>query len=200
MEEYTQKLQKNVTASTTDFIRDEETGVVKVLDNATVVVGGMISDKTVKFTKNNQAMAFIELEDMTGSVEVIVFPKTYEKYQHALTMDNKIFVVGRATIEDEQNGKIISERIVPFEETCKELWLQFATMNEFQQKQQELFEILRESDGMDEIVVYVANPKSLKRYGKNYTVDANPELLAKLYDFLGEKKVKCVEKNIENKA
>ena len=200
LEEYTQKLQKNVTASTTDFIRDEETGAVKVLDNATVVVGGMISDKTVKFTKNNQAMAFIELEDMTGSVEVIVFPKTYEKYQHALTMDNKIFVVGRATIEDEQNGKIICERIVPFEETCKELWLQFATMNEFQQKQQELFEILRESDGMDEIVVYVANPKSLKRYGKNYTVDANPELLAKLYDFLGEKNVKCVEKNIENKA
>ncbi|MGN0427638.1 MAG: DNA polymerase III subunit alpha [Agathobacter sp.] len=200
LEEYTEKLQKNVTASTTDFIRDEETGAVKVLDNAAVVVGGMISDKTVKFTKNNQAMAFIELEDMTGSVEVIIFPKTYEKYQHALTMDNKIFVVGRATIEDEQNGKIICERIVPFEETCKELWLQFVTMNEFQQKQQELFEILRESDGMDEIVVYVANPKSLKRYGKNYIVDANPELLAKLYDFLGEKNVKCVEKNIENKA
>lgn len=200
LEEYTDKLKKNITASTTDFVRDEETGAVKVADNATVVVGGMISDKTVKFTKNNQAMAFIELEDMTGSVEVIVFPKIYAKYQHALTMDGKIFVIGRATIEDEQNGKIICERIVPFEETCKELWLQFPTMNEFQLRQQELFELLKESDGMDEIVVYVANPKSLKRYGRNYTVDANPQLLSKLYDFLGEKNVKCVEKNIENKA
>ena len=200
LEEYTQKLEKNVTASTMDFIRDEETQAVKILDNATVVVGGMISNKTVKFTKNNQAMAFLELEDMTGTVEVIVFPKTYEKYQRALTMDNKIFVVGRATVEDEQNGKIICERIVPFEETCKELWLQFATKNDFLLKQQELFAMLGESDGMDEVVVYVANPKSLKRYGKNHTVDANPQLLAKLYDFLGEKNVKCVEKNIENKA
>ncbi len=200
LEEYTEKLAKNITAVTMDFIRDEETGAVKVADNAAVVVGGMISNKTVKFTKNNQAMAFIELEDMTGSVEVIVFPKIYSKYQHALTMDGKIFVIGHVTIEDEQNGKIICERIVPFEETCKELWLQFPTMNEFQLKQQELFELLKESDGTDEVVVYVANPKSLKRYGRNYTVDANPQLLAKLYDFLGEKNVKCVEKNIENKV
>lgn len=200
LEEYTDKLAKNVTAVTMDFLRDEETGATKVADNASVIVGGMISNRTVKFTKNNQAMAFIELEDMTGSVEVIIFPKSYEKYQRNLGIDEKVFIVGRASIEDEQNGKIICERVIPFEETKKELWLQFATKDEFEQKQSALFALLKESDGVDELVVYVANPKAMRKYGPNYTINANAELLAKLYDFLGEKNVKCVEKNIENKT
>ena len=199
LEEYTDKMKKNITAHTTDFIREEESGTVKVADNAHVVVGGMISNKTVKFTRNNKAMAFIELEDLTGTVEVIIFPKDYEKYQHFLTMDEKIFVVGRATVEDEQNGKIICERIIPFSETRRDLWLQFATMEDYQQKENELLTLLRESDGMDEVVIYVANPKSVKRLGPSRTVMVNQELMSTLYAFLGENNVKVVEKNIENK-
>jgi DNA polymerase-3 subunit alpha len=199
LEEYTGKLQKNITANAIDFIRDEETGAVKVGDNAHVVVGGLISDKTVKFTRTNKAMAFIEVEDLTGTVEVIVFPKDYERYQHFLGMDEKIFVVGRATVEEEQNGKIICERIVPFSDTRKDLWLQFPTMEDYRQKEDELSALLRESDGMDEVVIYVANPKQVKRLGPGRTVLAESPLIEQLCAFLGGDNVKVVEKNIENR-
>ena len=160
----------------------------------------MIAEKTIKFTRNNKAMAFITVEDLTGTVEVIIFPKDYEKYQQYLNADEKVFVVGHATIEDEQNGKIICERIVPFDETGCDIWLQFATKEEYSAKEQVLMDILYDSDGNDEVVIYVANPKAIKRLGKNQTVKASEELINTLTNFLGEKNVKVVEKSIENKA
>lgn len=198
LEEYMDKIKKNVTVMASDFIREEETGAIKVKDNAHVIVGGLISEKTVKFTRNNKAMAFISIEDLTGTVEVIIFPKDYERYQRYLNADEKVFVVGHSTVEDEQNGKIICERIVPFDETGRELWLQFATKEEYAEKEKLLFDILYDSDGQDDVIIYVANPKALKKLGKNQTVCANTELVATLKKFLGEKNVKVVEKSIEN--
>ena len=178
----------------------EETGAVKVQDNAHVIVGGIITAKTVKFTRNNKAMAFITVEDLTGNVEVIIFPKDYERYSRFLNEDAKVFVVGHATVEDEQNGKIICERIIPFDDTQREIWLQFPTKEEYLSQEQELMAKLHDSDGNDEIVIYVANPKAVKRLGRNLTVCANSELLTTLTNFLGKKNVKVIEKSIENRA
>lgn len=198
LEEYMDKMKKNITATTTDFMREEDDGAVKVKDNQNVVIGGMVSSKSVKFTRNNQAMAFLEIEDLAGTVEVIVFPKSYERYQHYLNVDEKVFIVGRVTLEDEQNGKLICERIISFDDTQKEIWLQFTNKEEFLQKEQKLYELLAASDGYDEVVLYIANPKSMKRLGKNRTVLANQGLISQLQEFLGEKNVKVLEKNIEN--
>ena len=197
LEEYLPKIKKNVTALANDFMREEESGVVKIKDNAHVVIGGMIADKSVKFTRHNQAMAFLTLEDLTGSVEVIVFPKDYSKFQQYLTEDAKVFIVGHATVEEEQNGKLICERVVPFEDVQKELWLQFANKDTYAQQETELLEILKNSDGMDEVVIYVKEDKAVKRLGKNRSVNANYALLEALYSYMGEKNVKVVEKNIE---
>jgi len=187
LEDYLDKMKSNITAQALDFIREEETGAVKVQDNAHVIVGGIVANKTVKFTRNNQAMAFITLEDLTGSVEVIVFPRDYERFQRFLTEDAKVFVVGRATIEDEQDGKIICERIVPFDDTRREVWLQFATKEDFAQKEEALYALLRDSDGNDGVAIYVANPRAVKKLGNNLTVCADTTLLSRLTDFLGEK-------------
>ncbi|MCI7108218.1 MAG: DNA polymerase III subunit alpha [Lachnospiraceae bacterium] len=200
LEEYVDKMKKNITARAMDFVREEETGAVTVADNAHVVVGGILTGKTVKFTRNNKAMAFITVEDLTGAVEIIIFPKDYERFGQYLQEDAKIFVVGRATIEDEQNGKIICERIVPFESTCKEVWLQFADKEEYSVKEQELLKLLCDSDGADDVVIYVANPRAVKRLGPNRRVYADRELLGRLESFLGEKNVKLIEKSIENRA
>lgn len=200
LEDYVEKMKKSITARAMDFVREEESGAIKTADNAHVVIGGILTGKTVKYTRNNQAMAFITVEDLTGSVEVIVFPKDYERYGRYLEPDAKIFVVGRATVEDEQDGKIICERIVPFESTQKEVWLQFANKQEYAQKEPELFALLRDSDGGDEVVIYVADPKAVKRLGPNRGVLANQELLNQLKCFLGEKNVKLIEKSIENRA
>ena len=199
LEEYLEKIKKNATVNAMDFVREEETGAIKVADNAHVVIGGMIAGKTVKFTRNNKAMAFLTIEDLTGSVEVIVFPKDYERFSRFLNEDEKVFVVGHATVEEEQNGKIICERIVPFDSVPREIWLKFATKEAYADKERELFSMLHDSDGDDEIVIYVADPKAIKRLGKNLSVHANTELLTRLTNFLGENNVKVVEKNVEKK-
>ena len=199
LEEYLEKIKKNATVNAMDFVREEETGAIKVADNAHVVIGGMIAGKTVKFTRNNKAMAFLTIEDLTGSVEVIVFPKDYERFSRFLNEDEKVFVVGHATVEEEQNGKIICERIVPFDSVPREIWLKFATKEAYADRERELFSMLHDSDGDDEIVIYVADPKAIKRLGKNLSVHANTELLTRLTNFLGENNVKVVEKNVEKK-
>ena len=209
LEEYTEKIRKNINAVASDFalMQAEEGNLdamkngaesqVKVKDNQHVIVGGLIAEKKVTFTRNNKAMAYITIEDLTGTVEVIIFPRDYEKYQRYLNTDEKVFVVGHASVEDDKDGKIICERIVPFDETNCELWFQFATIEAYKEKEQVLMDILRDSDGNDEVVIYVANPRAIKRLGKNQTIGVNEELLQILTKYLGEKNVKVVEKSIE---
>ena len=177
---------------------DEETGVTKVKDMQKVVVGGMLTGKTIKYTKTNQVMAFITLEDLVGTVEIVVFPRDYEKYHAYLTEDAKIFVRGHANVEEEKNGKLICEKIYGFDDSKKELWLQFANLKEYEEKEKELFPLLDDSDGNDEVIIYIAQEKRMKRLARSHSVKADDRLVNVLTNFLGEGNVKVVEKNVEN--
>ena len=199
LEEYEEKWRKNISAVTADFMLDEETNAVKIKDNQSVVIGGIITEKTIKYTKQNKAMAFITVEDLFGTVEVIIFPRDYEKYSRYLNEDEKVFVAGHANVEEDKNGKLICEKIYSFDDTKRELWLQFATKEAFEEKEKELYSRLYGSDGNDEIVIYIASPRAMKRLGQNYNIHINPELVGNLTEFLGEKNVKIVEKSIEKK-
>lgn len=200
LEEYEEKWRKNINATTNDFIWDEETGKTKVSDNEKVIVGGMITDKTIKYTKNNKTMAFLTLEDLLGTVEVIVFPRDYERYHTYLNVDEKIFVNGHANVEEDKNGKIICEKIYGFDDTKKELWMQFATKEEYQQMEQKLFRMLLSSDGNDQVVIYLSKEKAIKRLTNNRNVHIEPQLLENLRECFGEDNVKVVEKPIENRT
>ena len=199
LEEYEEKWRKNISAVTADFILDEETNAVKIKDNQSVVIGGIITEKTIKYTKQNKAMAFITIEDLFGTVEVIIFPRDYEKYSRYLNEDEKVFVAGHANVEEDKNGKLICEKIYSFDDTKRELWLQFATKESYEEKEKELYSRLYGSDGNDEIVIYIASPRAMKRLGQNYNIHINAELVGNLTEFLGEKNVKIVEKSIEKK-
>ena len=199
LEEYEEKWRKNISAVTADFMLDEETNAVKIKGNQSVVIGGIITEKTIKYTKQNKAMAFITVEDLFGTVEVIIFPRDYEKYSRYLNEDEKVFVAGHANVEEDKNGKLICEKIYSFDDTKRELWLQFATKEAFEEKEKELYSRLYGSDGNDEIVIYIASPRAMKRLGQNYNIHINPELVGNLTEFLGEKNVKIVEKSIEKK-
>ena len=200
LEEYEERWRKNISAVTTDFVLDEETNEVKVKDNQKVTVGGMITEKTIKYTKNNKVMAFLTLEDLVGTVEVIVFPNSYEKYSSLLNEDEKVFITGRANVEEDKNGKIICEQITSFDSVKRELWLQFSTKEEFEAKEQELYGKLHDSDGRDSVVIYISSIKAMKRLPNNYNICVNQEIVNNLTNFLGENNVKVVEKSIEKRA
>ena len=197
LEEYEEKWRKNITAVTTDFLVEEESGEVKVRDNQQVVIGGMITERTIKYTKNNKTMAFLTVEDLFGTVEVIVFPRDYEKYHDRMNEDEKVFIRGRASVEEDRNGKLICESITSFEDTKRELWLQFETKEAFAEKETELYARLRDSDGKDTVVIYISSIKAMKRLPKNYNIHVDEDIVNNLTNFLGKNNVKVVEKSIE---
>ncbi len=200
MEEYEEKWRKSISKTTLDFQLDEETGRTKVHDGAREIIGGIIAGKTIKYTKTNKIMAFLTIEDLAGTVEVVVFPKDYEKNRHYLEEENKVFIKGRVSEEDESASKLICESVIPFEQTKKEVWLQYESKQEFLSQEYTLYEILAESDGDDTVVIYCKAERAIKRLPMNRNVYADEKLIAKLYNYMGENCVKVIEKPIENKA
>ncbi len=198
MEEYEEKWRKNITRTTLDFQFDEETGRTKVHDGAREVIGGMITAKTIKYTKQNKVMAVVTLEDLAGSVEVVIFPKDYEKNQQFLNEEAKVFIRGRVSEEDEAASKMICEKVIPFEQTKRELWLQYADKEAYLADEAALLEMLRDSDGRDMVVIYCKKEKAIKRLPAGRSVNADKLLLNKLTNYLGESCVKVIEKSIEN--
>ena len=198
LEEYEERWKKVISVTTLDFQPDEETGQTKVHDGAKEIIGGMITDKTVKHTRTNQMMAFVTVEDLLGTVEVVVFPRDYESNREFLEVDRKVFIRGRVSEEDEKASKLICEKVIPFERTKKELWLQFPDKETFLDEEQIVYGYLADSEGDDEVVIYCAKERAIKRLPRNRNIQISPRILSRLMNHFGETRVKVVEKAIEN--
>ena len=192
LEEQEELWKKGITNTTADFALDEETGSTRVRDNDSVIIGGMIADKKIKYTKNDKVMAFLQLEDLVGSVEVIVFPRDYEKNSAKLMEDNKVFIKGRVSLEEDRDGKLICERITAFDEIPRKLWVKFPDKESYELAAEDFLNLLRTSDGRDSVVVYIENEKAMKRLPPNYSVNADETLRQKLAARYGEENVKTV--------
>lgn len=184
---------KNVTAVTSDFYVDEETGQPNVEDQAVVTIGGMITGKTVKSTKNHKMMAFIQLEDLMGTVEVIVFPNDYEKYQTKLREEAKIYVRGRVSASEDQQAKLIAEKIIPFDSIPKEVWIQYKNKDDFAKKQSELYKTIAGCDGNDRVIIFCKEEKAIKKLPVSCNITADVQTLTLLRQKLGEENVKIRE-------
>ena len=198
MEEYEEKWRKSISKTTLDFQLDKETGAAKVHDGAKEIIGGIIATLAIKYTKTNKTMAILTLEDLLGTVEVVVFPRDYEKYKEYLQEENKVFIRGRVSEEDDAPSKLICESVVPFSQTRKELWLQYADKDTFLAQEQMLYDLIGNSDGRDEVVIYCKKERVVKRLGRNRNVQVETGLLSRLRNYLGDSCVKVIEKNIEN--
>jgi len=197
MEEYEAKWKKSITATTMDFQLDEETGRTKVREGERAIIGGMIAAKTIKYTKTNKTMAFLSIEDLMGTVEVMVFPKDYEKSKQYLNEDAKVFVKGRVSEEDGGASKLICETVIPFEDVPCELWIQFADIPSYQLEEAKLFEMLKHSEGTDRVVIYCTKEKAVKRLPANRNIHVDADILDTVQKYFGKDRVKVVEKQLE---
>ena len=198
LEEYEERWRKNITARTVDFQIDEELGTSKAGDGEIAVIGGIITNKTVKYTRNNKVMAFLTIEDLVGTVEVVVFPKDYEKNVQKMEEDSKVFIRGKVQGDADKASKLICEKIYSFDDVPKELWVQFETKENYLTEENEFLKLLSGSRGTDRVIIYVRTPKSIKYLGIEKSVKINETLLGKLYEKYGMDNVKVVEKSIEN--
>ena len=197
LEDYEGLLSKNTTRTTADFVPEEESGEPLVRDGEAAIIGGLVSDKTVKSTKTGSMMAFVTLEDLLGTVEVIVFPKDYENYKPYLSEERKILIKGRVTVEEDKPAKLICQKIVPFDEVPRELWIQFENKAAYFAAEENLFSCLSDYDGRDTVIIYLKEEKAKKQLPRSKSVKVEKDLLNRLYDSYGEENVKVVEKSIE---
>ena len=242
LESYQELWQKYITNNTNDFALEEESNTVRVTDQTTAIVGGMISNKTVKYTKTNQVMAFLELEDLVGTVEIVVFPRDYEKYSSLLAEDAKIFVKGRVSVEEDKDAKLICEQIVGFDEAAQAkespfatgrfggagrrnynpgktmsgrtpvqgaagnqpagrqsgkmpagLWIQFPDAESYFAREKELLDAIADSDGNDDVVIFLKSTRGIKVLPPNRRVHADEELIQRLQGIFGGENVKTVK-------
>ena len=192
LEKYEHLWRKHITNVTTDFEPDEESGLPLVKDASKATVGGMITYKKIKYTRNNQTMAFLTLEDLVGSVEVVVFPRDYEKNRSLLNEEEKVFITGRVSAEDEKASKLICESVQSFEGIPREIWIRFPDKETYQQKEQQMYAILRKSDGNDRVAVYIHSPRAVKKLSENWTVSADEALCEELAETFGRENIKIV--------
>ncbi len=192
LQEYQSLWEKHITAKTSDFYLDEETNAVHLQDNVRAVIGGMIADKKIKYTKQDKIMAFLVLEDLVGSVEVIVFPNAYEKYSASLMEENKVFIEGRVNVEEDRDGKLICEKVTSFSEIPRKVWIKFPNIDSYVEKESVLFDAIFDSEGKDSVVIYIEETRQRKTLPPNKNIQADSELLDRLRALFGEENVKVV--------
>lgn len=196
LEQYEDKWRKNVKSFTKDFITDEEGNTI-AKDNTTTIVGGMIDTITLKTTRTGKTMAFITLEDLYGVMEILIFPNVLERYRYMLKENEKIFIKGKVSIGDDEQGKLICDQIISFDKVPRELWIQFKDKNEYMLKENELLEFIRNSDGNDTLIIYCKAEKVKKVFPRNMRINADADMINQLSEKYGADNVKVVEKSIE---
>ena len=157
----------------------------------------MITEKNVKYTKTNKVMAFLTVEDLVGTVEVMVFPRDYEKWQNMINEDARVFIQGRVSAEDDKASKLILEKVRPFSDITRELWIQFESKDDYSQKEKGLLEDLRNSQGTDTVVIYLKDVKAMKKLSAAYHVNLQDEWLAQMSKKYGEGNVRVVERALK---
>ena len=200
LEKYRNIMEKMISARTIDFQPDDETGIPKVYDGQKVIIGGMITEKTIKYTRNNKVMAFLTMEDLMGTVEIVVFPRDYEKWQTMLNEDARVFIQGRVNAEDDKPSKLILEKVRTFEDMPREIWIQFSDKEEYTQKAEELLKELANAHGnaSSAVVIYLKDVNAMKRLPAVYHVQITEYLLEDLRKKYGESNVKLVERVLKN--
>ena len=200
LERYRNMMEKMISARTIDFqpTDEDEEDENHVRDNQKVIIGGMIVEKNIKYTKTNKVMAFLTVEDLLGTVEVMVFPRDYEKWQNMINEDARVFIQGRVSAEEDKASKLILEKVRAFSDIPKELWIQFESKADYSQKEKELLEDLRKSQGTDSVIVYLKDVKAMKKLSAAYHVNVQDDWLAQMCKKYGNNNVKVVERVLKN--
>ena len=189
LDEYTGMVNKYITNVSSDFEVDDELGETKARDGAIATIGGLITEKTIKTTKKGQLMAFLTVEDVVGTVEVVVFPNSFTANRVVIDHSEKVFVTGKVQANVDENAKLICDKVVDFASIPRKLWIRFASLSDYEDKKDELYGILYNSDGKDTVVIYCTKENKRLTLPASRTIRVDSELIQKLQAMYGEKNV-----------
>lgn len=203
MDEYRKQVQKyGAVPISAVMTADEEAGSSQYGDGAQVTLAGVAASVRTKTTKNNSMMAYVMLEDATGSIELLVFSRVLSESGAYLKANVPIVVTGRVSIRDEKSPQLMVDRVAPLSGQRQPaaatgenqvLWIKLPDSG---QSFTWLKKLLGMFPGDLEMIVYLADSgRRLKSHGLLHEA-----LLAELRETLGEKNVVLKEKRAETGA
>lgn len=167
-----------------DIIHDEER----------VILGGIIAESNQKITRSNTMMAFLKLEDLTGAIEVIVFPKTLDKVREFIKEDNLVVIKGRINIKDDELPKLICETVEPLEKiNTAKVYIRANNLDEGRSLMKELKVMPLEYRGDTTVYIFTANDRKNYRMPKDIWIDLESDAVSYFKEIAGEDNVKIIE-------
>ena len=194
LEEDEERLRRNVTARISDFNVDEESGEAGVIDGSTQIIGGIITKKTVKTTKNGKAMIILQLEDMTDSLEVLLFPKDAENYRDKVEEGTRVFIQGRVSLGEEVKGKLICEQVLPFDEIGRDLWILYQDPESYQEDERRLLKLL----SGEPATVAIRSTRQIKKLPGVAGRELTDDVIRAVTETYGSDKIAVREKKVED--
>jgi len=218
--EYQEEINSQVTLFSTDINTepsdvDEEQTVNddrNLIDGQIVTVAGIITEKKIKTTKNNNLMAFITLEDLYGSMEIIVFPTVLEKYSSLINEENIVVIKGRISIKEGENPKIICDQVKPMHkgmedtDTVNNQPVRAALVSDLKHKTGKLYIKLKNSNdealvrslhamlkffnGTTPVCIYYEEEKRKEWVPQDCWLNINDYIISELRERFGEENVK----------
>ena len=192
LEEYILLLEKHSDARSIDFYPDEN-GEIPLESGIKLTIGGLLVEVNKRFTKKGDMMAICTLEDLYGRVELVVFPKAFENYGNELVEGGKVFVKGRVDTSGEEEGKLIVDTVREFGRVKKELWIQYADKESYEEDLGNLLTDIGMMSGNDSVIIYLKKERAKKDLGGEWGVPAD-DAVRILAERLGNDNVKVVEK------
>ncbi|CEO13772.1 DNA polymerase III DnaE [[Clostridium] sordellii] len=193
LSQYKEELKKNTTINNADLndLKDDYVSYLN-LNEKEVVMGGIIVNKTIRTTKRNDLMAIIELEDLYGVIEVIVFPQVLQKYNTIIQEDKIIYVEGRLSIKEDENAKLIAREIRDMSTESNQhkpnLYLKISSIED-KELVNDLISIVTKYPGDNDVYIYAENIKQMYKWN-HIKVNINENLIDELNHILPKTSIK----------
>ena len=193
LSQYKDKLKKNTTINNADLndIKEDYVSYLN-LNEKEVTMGGIVINKTIRTTKRNDLMAIIELEDLYGVIEVIVFPQVLQKYNTIIQEDKIIYIKGRLSIKEDENAKLIAREIIDMNESInQEKPTLYLKINSIENKDlvNNLISVVTKYKGDNDIYIYAENIKQMYKWN-HIKVNINENLINELQNILPRTSIK----------
>ena len=164
----------------------------ELLDKAVVKTGVIITGVKKHLDRRNRTMAFVTIEDLTGTGEMIVFSDAYEKYQSILHEDSMVLVIGKISSRDDNDeNKILCDSLVPltdvWDRCVKNISFSIEANGKTEGQIREIKDVLAKNRGRIPIFINVKTPENGEYVfrSKKITARPSPTLVRKLSDIIG---------------
>lgn len=191
LDQYEEEFNSTVTITSLDLKNDDEGQQTRFVDGQPVTIGGIITECKTIFTRSNNLMAFVTIEDYYGTIEVIVFPTIYEEYRNMLVEERPVFIKGRISIKEEESPKVLCDDVIPMVKSSGKMFIKVPA-NFNGSIINEIKSILKRYKGNTPVIIYFERDNKRFQADRSLWVTPCKDLYDMLSNLLGQNCIRTV--------